>query len=425
MLETSQPLATFERLESEVRGYVRSFPTVFTKAKGSEMWDEGGRRYIDFFAGAGVLNFGHNPPALKGTLLEYLTHDGVVHGLDMATAPKRTFLERFEEVILKPRSMNYKVQFCGPTGTNSVEAALKLARKVTGRQNVVFFSNAFHGMTLGSLAATGNSRKRCGAAVPLCHTSTMPFDGYFGPDFNTLEFLERFLTDSSSGLDKPAAVILESIQAEGGVNVASFEWLKGLRELCTRHGILLILDEIQVGLGRTGPYFSFTPAGIEPDLITLSKSLTGYGMPMAILLMRPDLDQWTPGEHNGTFRGFNPGFVTATKALEEFWKGDGLTPETERKGAKVAKHLEQLAEEHNWVKGAVRGRGLIQGLVMEPGVAEALSAAAFEEGLVIETSGPKSEVLKVLPALTIPDELLDEGLALLTRALEKVAAART
>jgi len=409
-----------ERYESEVRGYCRAFPTVFTSARGGYLTDVDGRRYLDFFAGAGVLSYGHNHPRLKERLIEYLSEDHVVHALDMATVAKERFLERFQEVILEPRGLDYKVQFPGPTGTNAVEAALKLARKVTGRERVVFFTNGFHGMTLGSLAVTGNRMKRSGAGVPLSGATPVPFDGYLDGSFDSLDYLEAMLSDTSSGLDKPAAVILETIQAEGGVNVASMDWLRRLAEMLERHGVLLIVDDIQVGCGRTGPFFSFEDAEIEPDIVCLSKALSGYGLPLAVVLLKPEHDVWTPGEHNGTFRGHNPAFVTATAALD-FWEGEGLRPATEAKAARVEKRLETLAERHPKLIRDVRGRGLIQGVEMVEGLAEKVSRECFERGLVIETAGPASEVLKLLPPLTLSKAELDAGLDIIAAALDAVA----
>ncbi|MEX2598651.1 MAG: aminotransferase class III-fold pyridoxal phosphate-dependent enzyme, partial [Dehalococcoidia bacterium] len=249
-------METFERLESVVRSYSRSWPVVFEKASGDTLYTEDGTSYIDFFAGAGALNYGHNNPRLKEKLIEYLTEDNIVHGLDMATVAKREFLNQFNEVILKPRRYSYKVQFPGPTGTNSVEAALKLARKVTGRESIISFTNAFHGMTLGSLSVTGNAFKRSGAGVPLNQGVAVPYYGYLGEDTDTLEYLDALLNDSGSGVDTPAAVIVETVQAEGGVNVSSIEWLQRLSDLCRQYEILLIVDDIQVGCGRTGPFFS-------------------------------------------------------------------------------------------------------------------------------------------------------------------------
>ncbi|MCZ7528316.1 MAG: diaminobutyrate--2-oxoglutarate transaminase [Acidimicrobiia bacterium] len=413
-------MEVFEQIESEVRGYCRTWPTVFETARGCRIVDEHGRRYLDFFSGAGALNYGHNHPALKRALLEYLVRDGVVHALDMYTTAKRAFLDRFRETILGPRGLDYKVQFPGPTGTNAVEAALKLARKVTGREGIVSFTNAFHGMTLGSLSVTGNSMKRGGAGIPLVHGTSMPFDGYLGDDVDTIEYLESFLDDSGSGLDLPAAVIVETVQAEGGLNTASFEWLGRLANLCERNDILLIVDDIQAGCGRTGPFFSFEPAGLRPDIVCLSKSLSGYGLPMALTLLKPELDVWEPGEHNGTFRGNNPAFVTATEALR-FWEDETLSRQVAEKAAVVTDALDVLALEHAHLGAETRGRGLLQGLRFEsPELAAAISEAAFERGLLIETSGADGEVVKLLPPIVIEPDDLAEGLALLSESVAAV-----
>ena len=299
-------MTIFEERESAVRSYCRTWPAVFDRAAGSWLYDENGRAYLDFFAGAGALNYGHNNPVLKRALLDYLAGDRVIHSLDMYTIAKREFLTAFDELILRPRQLDYQVQFPGPGGANSVEAALKLARKVTGRTGVISFTNAFHGMTLGALSITGNAFHRGGAGVPLAHATPMPFDPSAGSGAPGFLWLERLLDDSSSGLDKPAAVIVETVQGEGGINVARAEWLRSLAGLCQRHDILLIVDDVQMGCGRTGPFFSFETAGITPDIVCLSKSIGGYGLPLALTLIRPDLDIWQPGEHNGTFRGVNP-----------------------------------------------------------------------------------------------------------------------
>lgn len=414
---------TFEQYESEVRGYCRNFPAVFSSAKGAWMTDADGRRYLDFFCGAGVLNYGHNPDRIKQALLGYLMRDGITHTLDMYSEAKERFIDQFNEVILKPRGLHYKFQFPGPTGTNAVEAALKLARKVTGREQVVGFTNAFHGMTLGALAVTGNGFKRAGAGVPLSHTASLPFDGYMGPDSDTLDYFEMMLNDDGSGLDLPAAVIIETVQAEGGVNVASIAWLKRLREITERHGIVLIVDDIQVGCGRTGKFFSFEEAGIIPDIVTLSKSLSGYGLPLALVLIKPELDQWAPGEHNGTFRGHCPAFVTATAALS-FWKDEQLERAVFTKQAIIEKRLAHIGT----IEGAeltVRGRGMIQGIEFaDPTLAGRISAACFERGLIVETAGIDDQVLKLLPSLTIEESELKLGLDIIedsVRALVKAS----
>lgn len=410
---------TFEQHESEVRGYCRNFPAVFSSAKGAWMTDESGRRYLDFFAGAGVMNYGHNPDKLKGALLDYLQRDGIAHTLDMYSEAKRDFINRFQRVILKPRGLDYKMQFPGPTGTNAVEAALKLARKVTGREQVVSFTNAFHGMTLGALAVTGNGFKRAGAGVPLQHATSLPFCGYLGEGPDTLDFFEAMLKDNGSGLEKPAAVILETVQAEGGVNVAAIDWLQRLRQITQDHGVLMIVDDIQVGCGRTGKFFSFEEAGIVPDMVTLSKSLSGYGIPMALVLIKPEHDQWAPGEHNGTFRGHTPGFVTATQALD-YWENDWLEKSVAHKSKIVKERLHAMLKRLG-VRAEVRGRGLIYGVAFEDAaLASQVSQACFDAGMVIETAGMEDQVLKLLPSLTISDEDLVLGLDTIEKSLALV-----
>lgn len=412
-------MKTFEKYESEVRGYCRNFPTVFDSAKGTWLTDQQGREYLDFFAGAGVLNYGHNHEKLKQALIAYIERDGVTHSLDMFTSAKQRFIERFQEVILKPRGFDYKLQFPGPTGTNAVEAAMKLARKVTGRTNMVFFTNGFHGMTVGSLAVTGNEGKRHSAAQPLVNATPMPFDGYLGEDVDTLDYFEAALEDRGSGVEMPAGVIVETIQAEGGVNVASFEWLRRLEKICRKHGILLIVDDIQVGCGRTGPFFSFEEAGIKPDIVTLSKSLSGYGLPFALVLLKPEHDQWDPGEHNGTFRGHNLAFVTATAALD-FWSDDGLEKEVLQKGRLIEERLKTMVKDSG-AEAEVRGRGMIWGVAFKKtALAGKISAACFERGLIIETAGIDDEVLKLLPSLTMSEEELKQGLAIIAESLKAV-----
>ncbi|MFB6836305.1 diaminobutyrate--2-oxoglutarate transaminase [Streptomyces sp. NPDC056361] len=410
--------SVFETVESEVRSYCRAWPVVFERAGGSRIYDEQGRPYLDFFAGAGSLNYGHNHPVLKRALLDYLADDGITHGLDMSTTAKRDFLETFRSTVLEPRALPYKVMFPGPTGTNAVEAALKLARKVTGRESVVSFTNAFHGMSLGSLAVTGNAAKRAGAGVPLPHATRMPFDHYLGGRVPDFLWFERLLDDPGSGLDQPAAVIVETVQGEGGVNVARAEWLRALSELCRRHDMLLVVDDVQMGCGRTGDFFSFEEAGITPDIVTLSKSISGYGLPLALCLFKPELDVWEPGEHNGTFRGNNPAFVTATAALDAYWRDGVLRERTLGRAGRVESALLDLCGGDGRAGVAVRGRGLVWGLEFADGErAEAVCRRAFELGLLLETSGPRGEVVKLLPPLTATDDELDEGLGILARSV--------
>ena len=412
----------FNRVESEVRSYCRAFPTVFDKARGPFLYDEGGREYIDFFCGAGTLNYGHNNPEIKRAVMEYLASDGVAHALDMWTVAKRRFLETFESVILKPRGLGYKLQFTGPTGTNAVEAALKLARKVKQRSNVVAFTNAYHGLSAGALALTGNRHFRNEAFVNRLDAAFMPYDGYFGEGVNTLEYLRRFLEDRSSGLDLPAAIILETIQAEGGINVAGADWLRGLENICREFDILMIVDDIQVGNGRTGRFFSFEAAGIRPDLVVLSKAIGGLGLPMSLVLIKPEVDQWSPAEHTGTFRGNNLAFVGATAALA-YWTGNEFADEIGRKGELLAKRLAGFKEQYPQLVRAVRGRGLIWGMEMrKPELAKAVSRAAFAQGLIIELAGAEDQVVKFLPPLVIEEAVLKRGLDIIGQSI--VSAAR-
>ncbi|QJW38653.1 diaminobutyrate--2-oxoglutarate transaminase [Cellulosimicrobium protaetiae] len=413
----------FTALESGVRSYSRAWPAVFDRAVGATVRSEDGTEYLDFFAGAGSLNYGHNEPRLKKVLLEYLADDRMVHSLDMLTAARRDFLETFHDRILRPRGLDHKVVFPGPGGANAVEAALKLARKVTGRESVITFTNAFHGMTLGALSVTGSSMKRGGAGVPLVHATPMPYDDYFDGDVPDFVYLERLLADGGSGLNEPAAVIVETVQGEGGINAARAEWLRGLADLCSRHGILLIVDDIQMGCGRTGGFFSFEDAGIVPDIVCLSKSISGYGLPMALTLIRPELDVWEPGEHNGTFRGFAPAFVTAAEAIRTYWSDDTLERSTLAKGALVEAHLNSVVArypEHGLVS---KGRGLARGVQLPDGdLAAAVCARAFARGLLVETSGPSGEVVKLLPPLTVTDAELRRGLGILDDSLAEVLA---
>lgn len=408
----------FDSTESNVRSYCRSFPKVFERASGAELIDEEGIPYIDFFAGAGSLNYGHNNPKMTEALISYLQSGGVVHGLDMATTAKRDFLETFKSVILDPRGLDYKVQFTGPTGTNAVEAALKLARKIKQRSNIISFTNAFHGLTSGALAVTGSENYRNEAYVDRRNVTFMPYDGYMGDGVNTLDYVRKLLIDKSSGIDLPAAVIVELIQAEGGVNVASPQWVRELRLLCDEFDMLLIVDDIQVGCGRSGYFFSHEEADIQPDIIAMSKSISGFGLPMSLLLMKPEFDQWESGEHTGTFRGNNLAFVTAKIALD-YWRTPQFTDEIHKKSLLIKEALLSIQSRYPETIKAVKGRGMICGLEFwQPDVAQALVKEVFLNGLIIELCGAEQNVLKLLPPLVIEPELLSKGIGLIDAALK-------
>ncbi len=408
----------FQSTESEVRTYSRSFPVTFTQAKGAVLSTEDGKEYVDFLAGAGTLNYGHNHDVLKQALIDYISNDGLTHGLDMQSEAKAHFLETFRDLILKPRGMgDFKVMFTGPTGTNCVEAALKLARKVKGRSNIISFTNGFHGVSGAALAATGNQHHRGGMGTSLNDVTRMPFDGYLGEGVDTTEYLDKVLSDPSSGVDHPAAVIVETIQGEGGLNAASFKWLQNLEKVCRRHDMLLIVDDIQSGCGRSGRFFSFEEAGISPDIVTLSKSLSGYGLPFAVTIFRPELDQWSPGEHNGTFRGNNHAFVTAATAFKHFWSDDTFAKEVRRKADKLRAGLQAIIKAHGASTLKLKGRGLMSGIECPDGdLAGAVIKDAFGQGLVIETSGAHDQVVKCLVPLVLTDEQIGFGLKVLDKA---------
>ncbi|MFB9149052.1 diaminobutyrate--2-oxoglutarate transaminase [Roseovarius ramblicola] len=420
--DKSADLEIYARRESQARSYCRSFPTSFVKAQGSELTDATGRTYIDFLAGCSSLNYGHNDPDMKAALIEHLNADGITHGLDMHSDAKADFLTAFEDIILRPRDMDYKVMMTGPTGTNAVEAAMKLARKVTGRQNIIAFTNGFHGMTMGALSCTGNAGKRAGAGGgPLCGTTHMPFEGAFGPDVDSLKIIEQMLGNPSSGVDAPAAFIIEPVQGEGGLNAASPEFMRGIAKLAKDHGALLIVDDIQAGCGRTGTFFSFEDMGIEPDMIPMAKSFSGMGLPFAALLIKPEHDIWGPAEHNGTFRGNTHAFVTARVALEKFWKDDTFQKEIATKAGMLRETLERIADA---IPGArLKGRGMMQGVDVGNGdLAGDICARAFEKGLIIETSGAHDEVVKVLAPLTTPEDMFRKGLDILVEATRDAMA---
>ncbi|MGC4859556.1 diaminobutyrate--2-oxoglutarate transaminase [Micromonospora sp. DT41] len=385
-----------QRYESQVRSYCREFPVVFQRADGPYMWDVSGRRYVDLLCGAGALNYGHNDPHIATALRDYLLSGGPVTSLDLYTVAKSRFVERFVDVVLRPRGMDHVLQFPGPAGTLAVEAAIKLARKVTGRTNVIAFSGGFHGASLGSLALSSSPLLRRAAGTPLSAATILPYDD---GSPTALDHLERMLQDRG-GIDPPAALVVETVQGEGGLTAASAAWLSGVQRLAREAGALFVVDDIQAGCGRTGSFFSFDGTDLRPDMVCLSKSLSGLGLPMAMVLIRRQLDAWQPGEHNGTFRGNNLAFVTAEAALDH-WTDSGFLAHVDRLAAEVGGSLRELADAEPGGGATVTGRGLMSGLRFdEPGRADQLKRRLFECGVIAETSGG-GLVLKFFPALTM------------------------
>jgi len=416
-------MSIFEQVESEVRSYCRAFPVVFDRSSGCFMYDENGNEYLDFFAGAGALNYGHNNPYIIEKVKEYIERGGILHALDMSTVAKRDFLTKFEEKILKPRGLDYKVMFPAPTGTNAVESAFKLARKVKGRETIFAFQGAFHGMSLGALAATSHAYPRAASGTPLYGITFMPYPYGFNKSFDTIGYIQNVIEDDHSGSELPAAIVVETVQAEGGIIPVDVEWLRRLRALCDRHGILLIVDDIQIGCGRTGEFFSFEKAGIVPDMVTLSKSIGGVGLPMSLLLMKPELDIWGPAEHNGTFRGNQLAFVAATAAIDVFEKEDIPAHVKDAEKFLVKYITDNVLPIDSRIE--YRGRGLIYGIdftALDPSGALAgkISRKCFEKGLIIERSGRNDTVLKILPPLVITKEQLKRGLDIIIASAKEV-----
>ena len=407
--------------ESEVRSYCRKYPVVFKTAKGSYIYDEEGKPYLDFLAGCGALNYGHNNGAIKSDIIEYLMADNISHAMDMYTVAQGNFIDTFKERILDPKGLQYKLMFCGPTGTNANEAALKLCRKNKKRSNIIAFMGGFHGMTMGSLALTTDKTSREGAGVSLDNVTFIPYEK--GPEsrIDGLDYLELLLKDDHSGIEKPAAVFVETVQAEGGIYVAGVEWLRRLEKICHENDMLLVVDDVQVGCSRTGTFFSFERAGIHPDMVTLSKSIGGYGFPMSLLLIREQLDIWKPAEHNGTFRGNQLAFVAA-KAAIDFNIDNNVDMGVKKKGNIVSSFIEEeiIPLDSRIEK---RGIGLIWGIDFagfeDTDLSHRIADRCFKKNLIIERAGRNDSVLKILPPLTIPDEDLIKGLEIIKEAIEE------
>jgi diaminobutyrate-2-oxoglutarate transaminase len=412
--------AVFDLYESEVRSYSRTFPVVFLQAEGSYMSDRDGRRWLDFLSGAGSLNYGHNHPALKKALLDYMADNGVVNSLDLYTSAKEDFLTIFNNVILRPRGLSYKCQFCGPTGTNVVEAALKLARKYTKRKNIISFSNSYHGMSAGSMSVSALLRRGGAFANGSSESVTfLPFDGFTGLKDETA-FIRKLLTATGSGIAPPAAFIVELVQGEGGVNVASTDWVTEIYRLAKEIGALFIVDDIQAGCGRTGKFFSFEHHGIAPDIVCLSKSISGFGLPMSLMLMSPNCDVWEAGEHTGTFRGFAYSYVTAMAAIRQFWAEGEFQGELRQLCEQLNSLLRRLKGKYSQQISEIRKKGMFSGIqVTSAELARKIQRDCFSQGLIVEICGASSNTLKLLPPLTVSAAELDFGISVIDDAFRR------
>ena len=428
-LPAADPIAASAEWESSARSYVRSLPVVFAHAEGPWLIDTAGRRYLDFLGGAGVMVLGHNHPAVRAAVAA--DEAPVINGLDLLTTAKLAFVERLRAILPWSMASSHKLHFCGPTGSDAIEAALKLAALATGRRGVIAFAGGYHGMTQGALSVSSSRRLReagllAPAAVTFC---PYPYPLRFPEPYRTpaaatafcLASLRMMIEDNHSGIGLPGMVLLEAVQGEGGTIVAPSAFLVGVAELCRRHGILLALDEIQSGMGRTGRWFAFEHAGIEPDIVCLSKGVGG-GYPLSLLLFHRRLDVWRPGDHIGTFRGQQIA-MTAGRATIETIVADGLLANAARLGAQLRRGIEKAALGHQAV-AEVRGRGMMLGIEMEAhrGVAAGtlaarLQAALFAAGVVVEVGGRDGAVVRLLPPLTTGVEEVGLFLAAFARAL--------
>lgn len=383
-----------------------------------------GRQYIDFYSGAGTLNYGHQNPVLTRKLLNDVRRNGELgtgtRSLDIRTG----FFDAVDQVLLRPRGWSYRLQLAGPSGTYALETALGLARHEKGRQNIISFTQGFQGASGRALAVSARHFFNAIAGHPdLANATFMPYDRCFGPDVDTMAHLEQLLQSISDPQDVPAAVVVETVLGQGGVNVLTWRWLKELEALCRRYDMLLIMDDTQVGCGRTGRFFSFEAAGVHPDIVILSKSLSGFGLPMSLLLIDFSLSPASAGTARwATSLDHDLALLTATHALDVYWLDSSFTDRIQRKEGLVRDWLENIVHSYRSYNFSVRGRGLIQGLDMSrcQGLAEHVAGKARALGLLVDTSGTQEEVLKLLPALTIENSLLIKGLETIERSLAEV-----
>lgn len=440
-LTPDELLLSQEHYESEVRSYPRRLPLAITRACGARVEDSRGQIYLDCLAGAGTLALGYNHPEINQALIEQLNSGLPYQTLDITTPAKDTFIKSLMGFLPPEFAENARIQFCGPSGADAVEAAIKLAKQTTGRNTMVAFHGAYHGMTNGTMALMGNlgtKERREGLMadvhfLPFPYSLRCPF-GLHGEQGarQGLRYIERMLADDESGVKKPAAIIVEPVQGEGGVIPAPDFWLRELRRITREHGILLIFDEIQCGIGKTGSHFAFEDSGITPDILCLSKAVGG-GLPMSVLVFDKSIDTWKPGEHTGTFRGNQLAMVSGAKALEIIER-DQLARHAKEAGNYLRRGLQAIADATSCI-AEVRGKGLMLGLEIvkadgsknkfaepeaDPELTAAIQRACLERGLIIEKGGREGSVLRFLPPIIISYEELDFALRVMRDAVVSV-----
>lgn len=430
--------------ESNARSYPRRIPLALKRARGIYVEDVEGRVFIDCLAGAGTLALGHNHPVVIAAIQQVLKDELPLHTLDLTTPVKDRFVQDLLEALPADFARDAKVQFCGPSGTDAIEAALKLVKTATGRGTMLAFHGAYHGMTQGALQLMGSLGPKRPLNSLLQGVQFMPYPYDYRCPFGLggeagvqagLRYIETVLNDPEGGVPQPAGLIVEPVQGEGGVIPAPDAWLRGVRELTARAEVPLIVDEVQSGFGRTGRMFAFEHAGITPDVIALSKAIGG-SLPLAALVYRGNLDVWKPGAHAGTFRG-NQMAMAAGSATIRHIRSEGLVERAQQAGQRLMAGLKQLQRDYPQL-GDVRGRGLMLGveivdprgsrnshghLPAAPGLASALQAACLRHGLIVELGGRHGSVLRLLPPLVITDKQIGHVLDILAASAAKALRA--
>lgn len=440
---TGPELSNQERLESEVRSYPRRFPIAIKRAHGALVEDTFGQVYLDCLAGAGALALGHNHPEITREFIENINAGLPFQTLDVTTPAKDAFIREVMQFLPPDFARDSCIQFCGPSGADAVEAAIKLVKQFTGRNNIVSFHGAYHGMTNGSQALMGNlsAKQRRIGLMPDVHFFPYPYGlrckfglGGEAGEKASIRYIESVLHDQESGIVKPAAIILEPIQGEGGVLSASVHWLREVRRIASELGIVLIFDEIQCGVARSGRHFAFEYAGVEPDILIMSKAIGG-GLPLSCLVFKKRLDVWSPGEHAGTFRGNQLAMVAGAKTLQIIQR-DLLAEHAGRMGERLLAKLAELQQE-NPCMAEVRGKGLMLGVeivapgrvdplgqpLADPQQANHIQRSALKNGLIIEKGGRHGAVLRFLPPLNITEDQIDFAAAAFADAVESVRKA--
>ncbi len=427
--------------ESSARSYPRKFPFALNRAKGVILEDVEGNRYIDFLCGAGTLALGHNDERVNRAMVDLINSGSPLHTLDLTTPAKDRFVETIHSILPFGMAKDVKIQFCSPSGTDATDAAIKLCKIATGRSSVIAFSGGYHGMGHGAMAVTGNCFAKSQVPNIMPGVQFMPYPYSYrcpmglGGDEGTKAcgaYFERLLKDPESGVSKPACVIIEPIQGEGGVIPAPVEFLQTIRRVTAELDIPLICDEIQCGMGRSGKVFAFEYAGIVPDVILASKAIGGT-QPMSVVIYNKKLDQWGPGSHAGTFRGNQLAMAAGTVVMETIREPEFLA-EVVRKGNLFRERLLALQKECPII-GDVRGKGLMLGIEfvdpkgqtdimghpMESGtICAAVQKLCFEHGLVMEKGGRNGSVMRCLTALNIPDEDLEKGICIFEETVREI-----